>query len=187
LPKSAAAISVDYLMRDNYRLSRVERQRKAKKFPVKILTGKFFAALDGRLLSCDRPGQKAGAPYSLYRCCTFLISSSSIYPMGVLSNLVLTFANFFQFVSLYLKPIHKQLEVDRETFPPNNDSAGKMNQNKMTIIFYFKTDQKFTNSIKEIDPSRSPMTCLEVRDRKCEFFIVGICDNHRGRSMNAAA
>jgi len=61
LPKSAAAISVDYLMRDNYRLSRVERQRKAKKFSVKILTEKFFAALDGRLLSCDRPAPLAGA------------------------------------------------------------------------------------------------------------------------------
>jgi len=68
LPKSAAAISVDYLMRDNYRLSRVERQRKAKKFSAKILTGKFFEVLGGRLLSCDRPGSLAGAYFPRPRC-----------------------------------------------------------------------------------------------------------------------
>jgi len=55
LPKSAAVISVDYLMRDNYRLSRVERQRKAKKFSVKILTENFLRPLTGNCYRATAP------------------------------------------------------------------------------------------------------------------------------------
>ena len=62
-----------------------------------------------------------------------------------------------------LEPIPK-LEMDRNEFAPDNNSAGKMNQGEVIGGFFLKPDKQFAEAVeKRVCNLNNPAASMEIR------------------------